>query len=345
MLKVIVTFDYELFFGKNLSSEDDVLFFPTDQLLDLMGKYRLSGTFFADVLSVEAYKRANPSSDYPLKFEAQIREMATRGHAVQLHIHPHWITAQYDFETGQWMIDPKTYRIHAFMKEGIDGRTAKNIIEESIDYLKKTIGEVDKDYKCYAYRAGGYCIQPETELMRLLGKCGIIIDSSVCIGKKLSSVAHQFDYDCEYDELNWEIGPGITELPIGSVNNDLLKRFLPNSGFRNLKKDQAKGEGIIGTTKPSDGKLKRLIKYNKTKREFGLEFMHYKQLMFGLKKYYEKYDCCNSDKYISVICHPKSMDAISMDNMEQFINCVLNNSAWIRFSTLDEMLSSVEKGK
>ena len=130
-------------------------------------------------------------------------------------------------------------------------------------------------------------------------------------------------------------------LPIGSVNNNLVKRFIPGTGFQTLKKKPAKGEGIAGTTKATQSKFKRLLHFNKTKREFGLEFMHYKQLMYGLKQYYKKYDCKNQDKYVAVICHPKSMDSISIKNMEIFINKVLENKKWVCFSTLKEMRNCI----
>ena len=341
MLKVIITFDYEIFFGKNNASENEILFSPTDELLTLLNKYNLKGTFFADVLSVEAYKRENLQNNYPVLFENQLRDMAKAGHDVQLHIHPHWITAKYDKSIKQWIIDPKTYRIHYFFNNNDLNINAEQIIQNGISYLNETIKPVNEQYKVYAYRAGGYCIQPEDELFKLLSKNGIQLDSSVCVGKKLHSEAHFFDFDKEYDELNWKLASDIVELPIGSVNNNLVKRFIPGTGFQTLKKKPAKGEGIAGTTKATQSKFKRLLHFNKTKREFGLEFMHYKQLMYGLKQYYKKYDCKNQDKYVAVICHPKSMDSISIKNMEIFINKVLENKKWVCFSTLKEMRNCI----
>lgn len=343
MLNVIITFDYEIFFGKNNASEEDILFKPTIELMNLLEKYGLSGTFFADVLSVDAYRRSNPSNDYPLRFEAQIGEMISRGHDVQLHIHPHWITAQFKQEIGQWEIDPKTYRIHAFMDDRKYGRSADEIITSGVSYLCETLKPVDDTYECYAYRAGGYCIQPEEELFKVLAENGIEIDSSVCIGKKLYSEAHYFDFDKDYEEINWKMASGIVELPIGSVNNNLLKRLIPGTGFQTLQKEPSKGEGIAGTTRPTQVRLMRALKYNKSKKEFGLEFMHYKQLLYGLKQYYRKYNCDSEDRYVAVICHPKSMDHTSTANMETFIQKILDNKDRMRFAALKEMRSVIRK--
>lgn len=344
MLNIIITFDYEIFFGKNYASEDKVLFEPTEKLLDILDENDISGTFFADILSVQAYNKEKEDSDYSNKFENQIKEMIKRGHDVQLHIHPHWITAKFDQNSGQWKIDPSTYRIHYFLESNPVGVSAEDIIRESVEYLENTLKDVDKSYKCYAYRAGGYCIQPGEALFDILQRKGIIIDSSVCMGKKLISDAHFFDFEKDYDDLNWELyNTKIKELPIGSVNNNLIKRFLPNSGFQTLVKEPSNGEGIAGTTKPTHSRLYRLLKYNRTKKEFGLEFMNYKQIMYGLKKYYIKYNCAENDCYLALICHPKSMDNISMQNMEQLISEVKANGDWVRFCSMKDMLKSIER--
>lgn len=344
MLNVIITFDYEIFFGKNNASEEDILFKPSYDLMELLEKYNLSGTFFADVLSVEAYRRSNQSNDYPSRFEHQIKSMVRQGHDVQLHIHPHWVTARFNLKTEQWEIDPKTYRIHSFIDDDRYGITADEIISSSIEYLRDTLKSVDNEYECYAYRAGGYCIQPEEKLFMLLEKNGIEIDSSVCIGKKLHSKAHYFDYDKEYSDINWRVSSDIVELPIGSARNSLVKRLIPGTGFQYLKKEPAKGEGIAGTTSSAQGRFKRLLTYNKSKREYGLEFMHYKQMIFGLKEYYKIYNCTSEDRYVAVICHPKSMDSISMANMESFIRQIIANKDGIRFATLKEMRKGIKEG-
>ena len=334
MLNVVLTFDYEIFFGKNNATETDILFKPTSRILDLLDKSKLTGTFFADVCSVNTYKKENMYSDYPRLFNEQIREMAIKGHDVQLHIHSHWITAKYDQNQKQWRIDPRTYRIHHFLEE--NNGSANRIIQEGIQYLTSTIKEVDEGYQCYAYRAGGYCIQPETELFHLLAENGIEIDSSVCIGKKLQSEAHDFDYDKQYKQLNWRTDSGIIEIPIGSTPNSLFKRMIPSSGYRTLDKEPAKGEGIQGTTAPSTSKIQRVLNFNKTKREFGLEFIHYKQLMAGLRRYYDQYSKAGKDVFVATNCHPKSMDSISMQNMELFFHEIEENGDWVRFVSMKE---------
>ena len=54
MMYLSITFDYELFFGNNYGSYDDVLFEPTYMLIDELNKKGVSATFFADVCSTLA---------------------------------------------------------------------------------------------------------------------------------------------------------------------------------------------------------------------------------------------------------------------------------------------------
>ena len=53
MLNICITFDYELFLGKNNAPYKEILFTPTDNLIRTLSEKGVSGTFFADVCSVD----------------------------------------------------------------------------------------------------------------------------------------------------------------------------------------------------------------------------------------------------------------------------------------------------
>jgi hypothetical protein len=57
MLNIALTFDYELFFGSNYASAEEVLFQPGKEILNLLDKYQVKATFFADVLSVRMHEK------------------------------------------------------------------------------------------------------------------------------------------------------------------------------------------------------------------------------------------------------------------------------------------------
>ena len=51
MLKICLSFDYELFLGENDASYEDILFSPTRDLQYMLNEEGVYGTFFADVCS------------------------------------------------------------------------------------------------------------------------------------------------------------------------------------------------------------------------------------------------------------------------------------------------------
>ena len=55
MLHLCLTFDYELFFAHTDFSEQDVLFKPTERILDLLDEYDIKATFYADTASCIRY--------------------------------------------------------------------------------------------------------------------------------------------------------------------------------------------------------------------------------------------------------------------------------------------------
>lgn len=331
MLNVVLTFDYEIFFGRNDASEKEILFDPTDRIVDLLDEYGVKGCFFADVCSIQAYQRECPASDYPQRFRAQMQETEQRGHDVQLHLHPHWITARYD---GQWLIDPKTYRIHSFIGNQIYGIDAEEMIDVGIGYLNDSLKPVNSDYLCCAFRAGGYCLEPGGELTKLLSDRGIVIDSSVAIGKRLMTEAHNFDYKKDYPKLNWDIGNGIMEIPIGSTKNSLIRRIMPDSGAQPMVKEPAKGEGISGTNPPKPNAVKRLIHFAQNYQEFALENNSYRQLLYGLGAYRKKYDTDHGNAFVSIICHPKSMESVTMNHFRIFLDKIQECGNWVRIVAL-----------
>ena len=51
MLKVLLTYNYELFFGKNHSDINDILFRPTEKISNAMFEQGVKGVFLIDVCS------------------------------------------------------------------------------------------------------------------------------------------------------------------------------------------------------------------------------------------------------------------------------------------------------
>ena len=145
---------------------------PIDLLIELFYKHNCKMTIFWDVLHYIRAKELNIDREVK-KIENSIKKLIEFGHDVQLHIHSHWIDAKY--LNGQWIFPTyEHYRLQSLNENEIF-----NIVAIS----KKTIESLTKR-KVYAFRAGGWQIEPFKKLKEALLKNGIFVDSSVASGKK-----------------------------------------------------------------------------------------------------------------------------------------------------------------
>lgn len=166
---------------------------------------------------------------------------------------------------------------------------------------------------------GGFCVQPTKELFQLLYDKGIKVDSSVALKQRMYSEAHRYDYHINIDKLNWISSSGIIEVPIGAVQNSLLQRIIHGTDFASLRGNETRGEAIHTVKSKKMNKLKYLFRYNTTQKTMSLDSMPYKQLLYGLQKYYKKYNCRNEEVYLAVLGHPKMLDDVRYSNLEAFI--------------------------
>ena len=101
--RIILSYDYELFFGDRSGTVQKSLIEPTNQLLDAMDSVGFKGNFFIDwqmikYLSMEDDNRCKQDYDAIVN---QLKDIVHRGHRIELHIHPHWVDAKYNGD-GTW---------------------------------------------------------------------------------------------------------------------------------------------------------------------------------------------------------------------------------------------------
>ncbi|MZQ75531.1 MAG: hypothetical protein GT589_05155 [Peptoclostridium sp.] len=337
MLNICITADHELFFGQNYGTEEEVLLEPTYRLMDMLAENGASLVLMSDVLSIFRYRELG-MHEFPDGMEEQLLYAIKNGHDVQLHIHSHWLTSTY--RQGTWNFDYTKYRIHDLgFEERDDGiPSAVEIIRKGKNYLEELLRPADSSYACRAFRAGGWNLLPERELLKSLASEGIWIDSSIFRGGRLKTGIHGFDYTKVPKSINWWIDPDlgieheaqkgdgrILEMVIGSYYGrpGLLAKKIENSVRGRLRKRRL-GETPQRGTAFSDSKgafetfVKRLENYI-----FQPIMLTYdglcKEIMVDIvKQYLKSFDCENNDYYLSVIGHPKSMSNIGMLELEGF---------------------------
>jgi hypothetical protein len=102
---ILFTFDYELFLGKRSGTIGNCLISPTLKLLNIFSKHNISGIFFVDVLWLTRLKDSTSISAKTdlQKIVIQLQKIIADGHYLFLHIHPHWLDADYIEQENQWM--------------------------------------------------------------------------------------------------------------------------------------------------------------------------------------------------------------------------------------------------
>ncbi len=216
-MNIYLTYDYELYFGANTGTVHDCLLHPTNELLRIANAHNAKITLFVDAgfihkLQQQSEQFPQLKTDYEL-IRQQLANSDMAGHAVQLHIHPHWEDSYYD--GTQWIMKTERYKLSDFSKPD-----AHNII---INYTKALQNCIHTPIT--AFRAGGWCAQPFEHFATTLQQLNITTDSSVFVGGKNTLQPYEYDYTTAPKLDIWRFASNViepvangvfTQLPIAS---------------------------------------------------------------------------------------------------------------------------------
>lgn len=189
MKKVIISFDYELFFGDDPGTVQGSLVGPTNQILEALRYAQGKATFFVDYLMLKYMLAENETT----KAEAeliieQLKDIVRQGSRIELHLHPHWVDAKY--HTGKWdFSDFSHYCLNSFPQEEIT-----RMFVEGTSFLESIARDVEPGYKIVAFRAGGWAILPFSKMKEGFTNAGIMVDSSVMQGVVIESNGLRLDF-------------------------------------------------------------------------------------------------------------------------------------------------------
>lgn len=210
-MRVLLTLDYEVFFGPRTGQVARTLIEPTEALLGIAKRHGVKLVFFVDagyILRLRAEMRENAA----LREEhdtvcRQVRALARGGHEVQLHIHPHWEDARW--EEGRWRLEGTRYALQSF-----DSATVADIVRRYAAVLRELAG----GDAAFAYRAGGWVIQPFDKLREPLIEAGVRIDSTVYAGGWSRSSIQPFDFRRAPAKSRWRFDADpVVEDPAGRL--------------------------------------------------------------------------------------------------------------------------------
>ena len=310
--KIILTFDYELFFGKECGTLDNCILKPTDKIIEVCKKNHIRTTFFVDVLYYQKLLEFG-LMDQAMAIKKQLQRLIKNSHRIELHLHPHWLDATWDGE--KWLFKSyRYYRLH-----NLHEKAMKKLFRDGVKILQDIAKPVDENYKVLAFRAGGWCIQPFQKLRKAFLESGIKVDSSVAYGIKGQSAVHRFDFTDVPDKNYYFFSENIEEenkagefleIPITTYKKTpkiialkVIKKM--TSKFIKSKKYRIFGDGTGIPMKRTPFHL--FIGYNM----FTLEGMHPFELKVLLKE--------SQKKLVNFISHPKGMSLTSIDTL-QYLN-------------------------
>ena len=230
--KIILSYDYELFFGDRSGTVLKSIIEPTNKLMDLMEKNGFRGSFFVDYLMFRELEKQTEEQAVAdlMMLKEQIRDMVRRGHRVELHLHPHWIDAKYNGD-GTWDFTDFTH----YSLSSLDEDSIVDLFVSGTNYITSLAREVDSSYKVVAFRAGGWAVQPFEKLRRGFVESGIRIDSSTSFGMHCAKKGQLFDFRAmplkmSYrfeDDVCEEVGNGrFIEIPITSYKQNMVIKLI-----------------------------------------------------------------------------------------------------------------------
>ena len=335
MRKILIGLDYELFFGQTTGTVEKCLIEPTEYLLNTVEKYGAKLTLFVDagyLLKLSKAKTQKLSKKLTNDFDliaTQLASLITRGHDIQLHIHPHWEDCHW--QQDHWQINTDRYRLHDFNDQ------------DKHDIVKRYRGILQQfnDEPVFAYRAGGWCLQPFDQIADALRENGIWLDSTVYKNGFSDDPTRWYDFrQCSPSTLlsgkqaTWRFSKDplvedeqgdFVELPISSMR--LGPSFYWRMAVENklLKRNPCFGDGQSMTAN-SGYYLTRLLQTAYS--PVSIDGLKANRLAVAFKQ--------NSSDFFNIMGHPKSISSDSLVKLEQFL-ADLVDVAYLSFRDLKSL--------
>jgi len=324
-MKVILTLDYELFFGTRVGTLRQSIIETSNILLEVLNRYHAKAVFFVDatyLLRMNMLKEKHPAlqGDYE-EMVNHIRDLEREGHQIQLHIHPHWLDSSY--ENGAWSMDVRRYRLIDWSKDD-----AYKIIASSVCELNQHLS-----HDVFAFRAGGWCIQPFHHIAKALIDHGIQLDSTVFKHGKALSESHAFDFTEAPDLTHWKFDSDpcvasdaglFKEVAISSMRVSPLFfwRFAFVKIFGDKSLHGSHGDGVA--IKNSRGDLLRMLTcYSNSV----VSIDGYKSSC--LLNEYRKAKS-RGDDYFVVIGHPKALSNYALNKVDEWLSTMAEDGVHLR---------------
>jgi len=307
MSRAILTFDYELFLGKQSGTAIKSIIEPTYKIIELLEKYDAKAIFFVDVTYLMTLQKYNHKDLKPII--KQLKKLISIGSTVELHLHPQWLDAKPKGDEWEFVSFDR-YRLHSLKESEIE-----ELFSDGVEFLENITNT-----KVVAFRAGGWSITPFKVLKNSFLKNGIQLDMSVLEGfyeKALPMHYYNFldtprkEYYRFEDEVTHEdINGHFLEVPVTTYfmnGYDLLINIF----LRKINKDNIFGDGRgLDSANIQQNIIKRVFEKNLRKATIeGQSFYFFKKSLKQIE----------NRELLSYVMHPKTLNNTALQNMEYIL--------------------------
>ncbi len=342
MKNLVLTVNYELFFGGDPGTVENCMIRPTRRLAEILKESGCKMTIFWDIMHFYRLKELeNEVSD--LRFdreiiEKQIRLLVKEGHDVQLLIYPHWLDAIW--KNNRWYFSYNRFSLHRLFDKP-DTENIQSILG-CITQGKKLMEEVcrleDPNYRVRVFRAGGSRIDPFGPIADALYENNIIVDSSAGCGMKSVTTISPYDFTRLPNYLHYRFDNSLMrhnsegkfwEFVKETIKVPLYIRFFfyfLRSFFYNGKGHYGDGKRLGFTKKEQSGHLWSKIGSR-----------YYRLTPEDMDPIRWKYLYNKSREYGVVVLHPKNMSPFTIEILHHSLE-----KCEIRFHTLLDRIKEIK---
>lgn len=188
-IHLVLSDDWELR-GDGSGNMRAVQFATMRRLREVYEEAGLCGSFNAEVMQQLTHLRLGDKHpelrELASEWEEVVKETYSRGHDVQLHIHPQWISASYD--SGRWRL-AENWSLPHYPRSDV-----QEMITTGRDYLETLLRPLNPEYRCVSFRSGSWSAAPSDFFLQVLADLGIVFDMSMADGLMYSTRHLTLDY-------------------------------------------------------------------------------------------------------------------------------------------------------
>ena len=184
-IDLVLSDDWELR-GDGSGSVRELQFVTLERLLEIYERYELRASINAEVLQQLAHRRLGTEhvelQDVADEWDRVVIDAYSRGHDVQLHLHPQWSDASY--EERRWQLGG-SWELPVYPPDDV-----RVMLSRAKDYLEELLhGAGHSGYRCVTFRSGGWAFAPSDHIIPALKELGIQVDVSIADGLSLQRSA------------------------------------------------------------------------------------------------------------------------------------------------------------